>query len=137
MYDVDDELDQMFLSTHPNRKMVRPRDYLKAIEDADKVFDSLSSEKRTARPNKVITTMLAQTQGILSADKGDFATSATPRVPTEFHPKIIKDDIPIICDEKFFKFKDQGTRERKTEKQKWSNQHGIIIESINVFSESE
>lgn len=118
VYDVDEEVDEMFRLTHPGRKMVRPRDYLKAIEDADKVFDSLSSEKRTARPNKVITTMLAQTQGILSADKRDFATSATPRVPSEFVPKVIKDDIPIICDEQFFKFEDKGTRKRKNQDKK-------------------
>lgn len=116
--DIDDTLEN--LEQPAGRKQITPRDYLKIIQDADKAFDSLNNQNTAVRDDGDIHTMLAQTRGVLSAEKNDFTTESCPRVSTQFVGNLINDGIPVFMDGDYFKL----NRNRHGEKNNEANAAG-------------
>lgn len=118
VFDIEESVND--LESHSGKKQITPREYLKIIEEADKTFASVDPRNVAVRADANISTMLAQTSGILSAEKKNFMDECCPRVSTQNLGKVINDRIPIIMDGEYFKIdneKKKNTKQDETAQQ--------------------
>lgn len=111
MFDVDEAVSD--ISSYSGKKQITPREYLKIIEEADKTFESVGPRNVAVRADAGISAMLAQTSGILSAERKNIMAESCPRVSTQNLGKVINDRIPIILDGDYFKIDSEKKKNTK------------------------